>query len=137
LAASLAQGYVSLLALLAVVGAAYGPSQPGGSRAVVSWFPRWEHGFAMGIRQTGIPLGGALAAAVLPTLAARLGWQRGVWLAAGAAFLGGLLFFLFYRDAPGGAKPTDRPTVPFLSQVRQVVSHSRLPLLLAGMTLVS
>ena len=32
-----------------------------GSKAIVKWFPPQRRGLAMGIRQTGIPIGGALA----------------------------------------------------------------------------
>ncbi|MDN3358579.1 MFS transporter [Actinomadura sp. DC4] len=56
---SLAPGYVSLL----VVGAGYSTVQPGGSKSVASWFGPSQRGLAMGIRQAGLPLGGALAAA--------------------------------------------------------------------------
>ena len=39
-------------------------------RAVMSWFAPEERGFALGIRQTAVPLGGALAALTLPAIVA-------------------------------------------------------------------
>jgi len=42
-------------------------------RAVMAWFRTGERGLAMSLRQTAIPVGGALGAAVLPTLAAASG----------------------------------------------------------------
>jgi sugar phosphate permease len=62
---SVAPGYTSLLVVLLVVGAGYSTVQPGGSKSVASWFDASQRGLAMGIRQAGLPLGGALAAAFL------------------------------------------------------------------------
>src|SRR4029450_9369438 len=61
-------------------------------RAVMSWFGREERGFALGIRQTALPIGGLLAAVLLPPIAAAGGLRAGlVALAAGrlAAAVGG------------------------------------------------
>ena len=40
-------------------------------RAVFGWFPRSERGLALGLRQTAVPAGAALASFTLPPLAAR------------------------------------------------------------------
>jgi predicted MFS family arabinose efflux permease len=73
----------------------------------------------MGIRQTGLPLGGALAAALLPALAAHFDWR--VALAVGAAVAGasGLLFGAAYR--PGLIAPSRSP-IGFRTQVRQLLA---------------
>lgn len=60
------ENYYILLAILMFVGIWYGTAQPGGSSAIVKWFPKENRGLAMGIRQTGIPIGGALASMLLP-----------------------------------------------------------------------
>ncbi|MER5646582.1 MFS transporter [Streptosporangium sp. NPDC002524] len=109
-AGSLAPGYVSLLLVLLVVGAGYSTVQPGGSKSVASWFDASQRGLAMGIRQAGLPLGGVLAAAVLPVLAAALGWR--VTLLAGAlvALLGAVAFMCLYRRPPAQSPPRDSPS---------------------------
>nr|BFE81215.1 hypothetical protein GCM10020093_038160 [Planobispora longispora] len=66
-AGSMASGYASLLLVLLIVGAGYSTVQPGGSKSVASWFDASQRGLAMGVRQAGLPLGGVLAAAVLPS----------------------------------------------------------------------
>jgi sugar phosphate permease len=58
-----------LVAALAVAGALGGGTQTASGRAVMSWFGPEERGFALGIRQTAVPLGGAIAAVTLPALA--------------------------------------------------------------------
>jgi sugar phosphate permease len=67
-AAAYAPGYPTLLVALFVAGM-LGSSATGASgRAVMGWFARAERGFALGIRQMALPLGGALASLTLPSL---------------------------------------------------------------------
>lgn len=67
-------------ALIVMFGAGLGGAfpTPAGGKAVMGWFPLHQRGTAMGIRQTGIPVGGALAAALLPAIALAAGWRTAV-----------------------------------------------------------
>lgn len=65
----------TLFPVLLLTGLAAATSTPAGSKAVAGWFPRSERGTAMSLRQMAIPLGGALAAMVLPSVALNLGWR--------------------------------------------------------------
>jgi ACS family hexuronate transporter-like MFS transporter len=87
-----------ILFLLASIGAA--SSAPGGSKAIAAWFPSSRRGGAMGIRQTGVTIGGLAAAFLLPPVAVRFGWEAALGLGAGVALLTVLLFALFYRELP-------------------------------------
>lgn len=60
--------FAGLVLALAVAGAFGGGTQSASGRAVMSWFGPEERGLALGIRQTAVPLGGAIAAGVLPAL---------------------------------------------------------------------
>jgi sugar phosphate permease len=60
--------FAGLVLALAVAGAFAGGTQSASGRAVMSWFGPEERGLALGIRQTAVPLGGAIAAGVLPAL---------------------------------------------------------------------
>jgi sugar phosphate permease len=74
-----------------VVAGAFGSSANAASgRAVVSWFGPSQRGLALGLRHMSTPLGGAIAAALLP-LAAHAGGVEAVLLALAAACLGGAL----------------------------------------------
>ncbi|GGS85621.1 MFS transporter [Planobispora rosea] len=108
-AGSLAPGYASLLLVLLIVGAGYSTVQPGGSKSVASWFDASQRGLAMGIRQAGLPLGGVLAAAVLPFLAAALGWRATLVAGGLVALLGAVVFMCFYRRPPAQGPPRDGP----------------------------
>ena len=61
----------SLLLLIGLAGAAGASVNAASGRAVMQWFPASERGFALGVRQTAIPVGGLISALVLPTLALR------------------------------------------------------------------
>ena len=66
--AAFAPGFASLVAWLMLAGAAGGAVQSGSGRAVLGWFGPEERGFALGVRQTAVPVGGAIAAVALPVL---------------------------------------------------------------------
>ncbi|MCL7931075.1 MFS transporter [Halomonas llamarensis] len=80
-AAVLAESYWAMLLFLVIVGAGYSTAQPGGSKSVAAWFDKSQRGFAMGIRQAGLPLGGAWATATFNVHARLLDGLAGVfWL---------------------------------------------------------
>ena len=64
-----AGGYGQLVALLAVAGALTASANAASGRAVMQWFSPRDRGFALGIRQSSVPIGGLLAAIGLPPLA--------------------------------------------------------------------
>jgi sugar phosphate permease len=64
-----AGSFEALFALLVLAGAAGASVNSASGRAVMHWFRPDERGFALGIRQTAIPIGGLVVAIVLPGLA--------------------------------------------------------------------
>jgi len=81
LAATRARGMAALGACLVVAGAAGASVHAASGRLILGWFAARERGLAMGVRQSAQPLGVAVAALSLPSLAAR-------GLAAALTFLG-------------------------------------------------
>ena len=63
---------------LFVTGLLGGSVNGSSGRAIMAWFRENERGFAMSIRQTAVPLGGGLGAALLPWLASRYRLCRGI-----------------------------------------------------------
>lgn len=104
-----AQSYAALLSFLIVVGAGYSTAQPGGSKSVSRWFDKSQRGFAMGIRQAGLPLGGALSALLLPFFSSRYGWQSSFLVAGAVTLVGAFAFILFYRTPPAAPGPPAAP----------------------------
>lgn len=71
------------LTLLVLAGVAGAVSTPAGGRLVLLAFPPSRAGIALGIRQTGIPIAGLLAAVLLPWVAHLASWRWSLALAAG------------------------------------------------------
>ena len=86
--AAFASGFAALFVLLGLAGAAGGSVQTGSGRAVMGWFGPDERGLALGVRQTAVPLGGAVAALVLPQLG---GGPRPAFLFLAALVLAGAI----------------------------------------------
>ncbi|MFI6156020.1 MFS transporter [Kitasatospora sp. NPDC051170] len=129
-----APGYGALLLALLVVGAGYSSAQPGGSKSVASWFDGSQRGLAMGIRQAGLPLGGALAAAVQPWLAREFGWRATLVCGALVAAAGAAVFVGLYRRSPGERQPVAALRTGGPTLLRE---PAMLPIVLSGAGLVA
>jgi MFS transporter, ACS family, aldohexuronate transporter len=100
LAVTSSVGFWSLVISCLGLGLGNGIQNPAGSAAIMRWFPQHQRGFAMGIRQTGVPIGGMLAAGVAPLLALHYGW-RSAYLAGGIlSLIGVMLIVVAYFDPP-------------------------------------
>jgi MFS family permease len=93
-AAAYAPSFEWLVAYLALAGIAGGSVQSGSGRAVMHWFAASERGLALGVRQTAVPVGGAVAALVLPVLETP---KAGLLFIAGLVFAGAVVGALVLR----------------------------------------
>jgi MFS family permease len=73
----------------------------------MEWFPRESRATAVGIRQTGAPLGGALGALVLPSLALASGWRAAVATAGAVTLATFVVSALGYRRPRRSALAAD------------------------------
>jgi sugar phosphate permease len=99
-AAAHASGYAALVVTLVVAGGAGASVNAASGRAVMSWFHPAERGFALGIRQTALPLGGAAAALALPPIADAGGTKAGLLVLAGACLATAVTGAIGLREAP-------------------------------------
>ena len=97
-AAALAPSFEAAWISFFLAGAGYSFLNPASSIGVMTWFHRDERATAMGIKQTGVPSGGVLAAILAPSLVLLIGW-RGSLAALGILnFAFGFLFALLWRE---------------------------------------
>lgn len=130
--------FYMLLILLVFTGTWYGASQPGGSKAIVNWFSVEERGLAMGIRQVGIPLGGAAAAFLLPWIIEKFNLNISVLIQAVFSIISGLIFLFLYRDTNNSKKQTDSSQNEKTIKWIEIVKDKKFyPVFLAGIVLVS
>jgi sugar phosphate permease len=100
IAAGDADGFESLVLLIGVAGAAGASVNAASGRAVMQWFPAGERGFALGVRQTAIPLGGLISALALPSL----GLHAAFVFRAAPCFGGAVFGLIAIREREGAAE---------------------------------
>jgi sugar phosphate permease len=100
LAAASSHGYTALLVWMALAGMLGSSAVAASGRAVFGWFPRDERGFALGLRQTAVPAGAALASFTLPPLASAAGVHAALYALAGAMLVSALASAIWLRDGP-------------------------------------
>lgn len=97
-AAAFSPSFESAWVSFFLAGFGYSFLNPASSIGVMTWFDRDERATAMGIKQTGVPSGGVLAAILAPSLVLLIGW-RGSLAALGIInFAFGFLFALLWRE---------------------------------------
>jgi sugar phosphate permease len=89
-----------LAAALLVAGACGASVNAAGGRAVMGWFAFRERGLAMGIRQTALPLGAAVAAVSLPVLSAVGGVDGALLALAACCALAAASVAIWIREPP-------------------------------------
>ena len=95
------RSFALLGTLMMLAGAGYGMLNPTTAKAVLMWFPHRHRATVVGLKQVGLPFGGAMGALVMPPLALWIGWRSAVALS--AAIIAGLALatWVLYRDPPG------------------------------------
>ena len=90
-------------------GMGYGVINPATAKAIMYWFSAKGRATAIGIKQSGVTIGGALAAALLPTLALALTWRTSLALLGAVILAVAVLCYLFYRRSGQDLRTRDCP----------------------------
>jgi sugar phosphate permease len=109
-AAAYAPEFASLALLLAISGAFGASINTATGRAVTSWFTRETRGFALGIRQTSVPIGGFAAALGIPVIADQWGTRAALLVLAGFTLVSAGLAAVWLVEGPvrgDGEDPAD------------------------------
>jgi MFS family permease len=122
----------ALLAGAVLVGLGYGPITPASSHLLARTTPPHRMSLVFSVKQTGVPLGGALAGAIVPGLQLLLGWQEALVAVAAACVLCAVLSQTLRRafDADRDAARPLRLAQMF-EPVRLVLSERPLRMLAA------
>jgi sugar phosphate permease len=105
--AAFAPSLVVLVAAIVVAGALGAGVNAASGRAVLGWFEQRQRGFALGIRQTAVPLGGTLAALALPPIAGGWGVRGGLVALASGCFVTAVAGVVGLREAPAEEEELD------------------------------
>jgi sugar phosphate permease len=110
--------FVALVLLLALASAAGSSVNSASGRAVMHWFAAEERGFALGLRQASLPLGGALAAVTLPLIVGATSLEGGFLFLAVLCLLAAVVGALVIRDGP--SEPGEVDTAPWTLRDRRL-----------------
>jgi sugar phosphate permease len=99
-AVAVAPSFSFMIVILVLAGAGYGVLNPTTTKAGMAWFPPRQRATVVGLKQVGLPAGGAVGALVMPPLALAFGWRTAVAVAAAVVGALALLTWALYRDLP-------------------------------------
>lgn len=95
------QFYPIMFILLVFLGIGIGANQTPATKAIIMWFPSKGRATGMGIKQTGVNMGGILAPLLLPAVAIHFqNWSYSYLFASLIAVVAVVLVFSLYKDAP-------------------------------------
>lgn len=123
------------LVLLLLTGVGHGAMNPATTRAVMVWFEARRRATAMGIKQTGIPLGGVVGAATLPLIAVAANWRLALVAGGVAILFSAALAFLLCREAPGSTATARTAGKPLLFRNRELWVVNGTSLAMSGLHL--
>jgi MFS transporter, ACS family, hexuronate transporter len=111
---SLTGNYFMAILFAFAMGLGYGMVNPPTTKGIMVLVKKEKRGMAMSVKQTGVPIGSAIAAALLPPLALRFSWGFSFVFAGGIVILSGLLSQVFYqqsREKPNSfsSEPAEAP----------------------------
>jgi len=93
--------YLWIFVFLIIVGIGVGCNQTPGSKAIIIWFSLKGRATAMGIKQTGVTIGGVVASFLLPFIALYCGsWRYSFKLAGVVTLLCAVIVLFFYKEPP-------------------------------------
>jgi sugar phosphate permease len=100
--AAFAPSFAVLVLALTAAGALGASVNAASGRAVMGWFGAEERGFALGIRQTAVPLGGIVVALLLPAIVDVWGVRGGLTALGLGCFAAAMAGLIGLREAPQG-----------------------------------
>lgn len=97
---ALAKSYLFFIVFAAVGGLGYGMINQISTKGIMYWFSTKFRATAMGIKQTGVTLGGAIVAVLLPVLTVAYSWRLGVLVIGILMLVMAFLSLIFYKEHP-------------------------------------
>ena len=99
-----APSFAVFVVALTAAGASGASVNAASGRAVMGWFRAEERGFALGIRQTAVPIGGLVVALTLPWIEEAWGVRGGLLALALGCFVAALAGSVGLREAPASGE---------------------------------
>jgi MFS family permease len=119
-----------------IIGLGYGPVTPSSSAILAERVPPNLRAFIFSLKQTGVPIGGAIAGAMIPALMLSLGWKAAALATSAMCVALAVLIQPWRRAVDAGSRaPDTRVKLGLKATIQLVLSHRRLrELALASLT---
>jgi MFS family permease len=104
-----------------LLGLGYGPVTPASSHLLIRQTPPARRALVFSIKQTGVPVGGALAGLLVPALVLALGWRGAALAAAALSVLAAVAVEPVHKSLDSDADPSARGERGVLSAIRLVL----------------
>jgi MFS family permease len=121
----IAHPFVIIIAAL-MIGLGYGPSTPAGSALLAEHTPPRFLNVIMSLRQTSVPLGGALAGFAIPWLITMGGWRMAALVCAGACALIAVALQPLRAKLDHPSASASAASAGLMDALRMLVSHAEL-----------
>ena len=103
-----------------LVGAVHAPIFPVMNASIVRWFPVGGWALPSGLSSTGLTLGGAAAAIVLPLVIIQLGWRVAFLCVAPLGLLTAVLWWWYSRDEPSSHPAINEAEIELIRKGRDL-----------------
>ena len=110
-----------------IIGLGYGPVTPSSSAILAERVPPNLRAFIFSLKQTGVPIGGAIAGAMIPALMLSLGWKTAALATSAMCIALAILIQPWRRAVDAGSRaPDTRAKLGLRATMQLVLSHRRL-----------
>ncbi|CAH0153745.1 Hexuronate transporter [Peribacillus sp. Bi96] len=124
-AIALTFGLVSLIIIRVFFGMGEGPLSATINKMINNWFPADKRAGAIGLANSGTPLGGAIAGPIVGIIALSFGWRISFIIIMLLGFAWAIAWWLFSKERPA----VNNETIPSNQQhVNKVSSNKKIPL---------
>jgi ACS family glucarate transporter-like MFS transporter len=110
----------SLMLVRFAVGAFHAPVFPVMNASIVRWFPVGGWALPHGLSSTGLTLGGAAAAVLLPIVIMQVGWRTTFMLIAPLGLLTAILWWWYARDDPSDHPASNQAEIDLIRAGREL-----------------
>ena len=117
---------LSLITVQFLVGAVHAPVYPVMNVSIERWFPQGNWAFPTGMTSTGLTVGLAVTASLLPWLIGQFGWRSSFVILAPFSILGAALWWWYARDDPVLHQGTNAAEVALIASEHAEPSASDL-----------
>lgn len=117
-ALSMVDSFTIFVVLAGLSGIGYGMINQISSKGIIRWFGKKNRATAMGIKQTGVTLGGAIGAIMLPAISMLLNWRWATVVTGATMLITALGVSLFYREYPAEINVKESTSVPKMTEER-------------------